>query len=50
MTARQFTRLTRLIAALDADLVSGRRYFRTRAGRLLTRLDEVVRAILEGEL
>jgi hypothetical protein len=38
------------VEVINADLTSGRRYYRTRAGGLLTTLDEVVRAILADDL
>lgn len=39
-----------LVAEIDEDLKTGRRYYRTKAGTLLTALDEVVRAILADDL
>lgn len=39
-----------LVADIDADLASGRRHYRNRAGGLLTSLDQVVRAILADDL
>jgi hypothetical protein len=39
-----------LVARIDEDLVRGIRHYRTKAGLLLTTLDEVVRAILEDNL
>lgn len=45
-----YTRALHAVEAIDADLTSGRRHYRSRGGRLLTRLDEVVRAILDNEL
>lgn len=39
-----------LVARIDEDLTRGIRHYRTKAGRLLTTLDEVVRAILEDNL
>lgn len=45
-----FTRALHAVEAIDADLASGRHHYRNRDGRLLTRLDEVVRALIDGEL
>lgn len=39
-----------LVARIDEDLTRGIRHYRTRAGVLLTTLDEVVRAILDDNL
>ena len=39
-----------LVERIDEDLRQGTRHYWTKAGKLLTRLDEVVRAILDGEL
>jgi hypothetical protein len=39
-----------LVARIDEDLTRGVRHYRTRAGVLLTCLDEVVAAILSGNL
>lgn len=39
-----------LVECIDADLTHGIRHYRDRAGRLLTTLDQVVRAILENNL
>lgn len=39
-----------LVARIDEDLTRGVRHYRTRAGELLTTLDEVTRAILDGSL
>jgi hypothetical protein len=39
-----------LVASIDADLQTGRRHYRDWTGRLLTTLEEVLRAILEREL
>ena len=39
-----------LVAQIDEDLTRGIRHYRTKAGVLLTSLDEVVRAILEDNL
>lgn len=39
-----------LLATIDADLTRGVRHYRTKAGELLTTLDEVVRAILGNDL
>lgn len=40
----------KLVARIDEDLGRGIRHYRTRAGALLTSLDEVVRAILGNDL
>jgi hypothetical protein len=40
----------KLVAVIDDDLTRGIRHYRTRAGVLLTTLDEVVRAILDNDL
>lgn len=40
----------KLVARIDEDLTRGIRHYRTRAGELLTTLDEVVRAILGNDL
>lgn len=45
-----FQRALAYVEAVDADLTTGRRYYRTKAGTLLTTLDEVVRAILTDDL
>lgn len=45
-----FQRALAYVEAVDTDLTSGRRYYRTKAGMLLTTLDEVVRAILADDL
>ena len=39
-----------LVAVIDDNLATGRVHYRTRSGRLLRTLDEVVRAILAGNL
>jgi hypothetical protein len=39
-----------LVARIDEDLTRGIRHYRTKAGILLTTLDEVIRAILEDNL
>lgn len=39
-----------LVARIDEDLTRGIRHYRTKAGVLLTTLDEVVRAILDDNL
>lgn len=39
-----------VVQRIDADLTSGRRHYRDRAGRLLTTLEQVVRAILADDL
>jgi hypothetical protein len=39
-----------LVARIDEDLTRGVRHYRTKAGVLLTTLDEVVRAILDDNL
>jgi hypothetical protein len=39
-----------LVARIDEDLARGIRHYRTKAGILLTTLDEVIRAILEDNL
>ena len=39
-----------LVARIDDDLTRGIRHYRTKAGVLLTTLDEVVRAILDDNL
>lgn len=40
----------KLVARIDEDLTKGTRHYRTKAGTLLTTLDEVVRAILDDNL
>ncbi len=40
----------KLVARIDDDLAKGTRHYRTKAGVLLTTLDEVVRAILSDDL
>ncbi len=40
----------KLVARIDEDLTRGIRHYRTKAGLLLTTLDEVVRAILDNDL
>ena len=39
-----------LVARIDEDLTRGVRHYRTKAGVLLTTLDEVIRAILDDNL
>ncbi|MCB0167139.1 MAG: hypothetical protein KDI79_23120 [Anaerolineae bacterium] len=39
-----------LVARIDDDLSRGIRHYRTKAGQLLTTLDEVIRAILADDL
>lgn len=39
-----------LVARIDHDLVRRTRHYRDKSGRLLTRLDEVIRAILDDDL
>lgn len=39
-----------LVARIDEDLTRGVRHYRNKAGRLLTKLDEVVNAILNDDL
>ncbi|MCB0193419.1 MAG: hypothetical protein KDJ65_15840 [Anaerolineae bacterium] len=39
-----------LVARIDEDLTRGIRHYRTKAGLLLTTLDEVIQAILEDNL
>jgi len=39
-----------LVAQIDEELTRGVRHYRTKAGRLLTTLDEVVLAILDDNL
>jgi hypothetical protein len=39
-----------LVARIDEDLTRGVRHYRTKAGLLLTTLDEVIRAILDNNL
>lgn len=39
-----------LVADIDEDLTRGTRHYRTRAGALLTTLDQVVQAILTDDL
>ena len=39
-----------LVARIDEDLTRGIRHYRTKAGMLLTSLDEVVQAILDDNL
>lgn len=45
-----FQRALAYVEAVDADLTSGRRHYRNRAGKLLSSLDEVIHAILNDEL
>lgn len=40
----------KLVRRIDEELARGLRHYRNRAGRLLTRLDEVIRAILANDL
>lgn len=40
----------RLVARIDDDLQRGIRHYRTKAGKLLISLDEVVRAIIADDL
>ena len=40
----------KLVARIDGDLARGTRHYRDKAGRLLTCLDDVVRAILANDL
>lgn len=47
--ARYYAAL-KLVAQIDDDLARGIRHYRDRAGRLLTTLDEVTRAILSDDL
>jgi hypothetical protein len=39
-----------LVQRIDADLASGRRHYRDKAGVLLTTLEQVVRALIDGEM
>lgn len=39
-----------LVARIDEDLTRGVRHYRTKAGILLVKLDEVVQAILDDKL
>ena len=39
-----------LVARIDEDLTRGVRHYRNKAGKLLTTLDDVVRAILDNDL
>jgi hypothetical protein len=48
--ARLFFNALVLVIRIDADLTSGYRHYRNKAGRLLLTLDEVIRAILADEL
>lgn len=59
MTATQLTQqqqsanyypILAIIEQVDADLINRTRHYRNKAGRLLTTLDEVVRAILQSDL
>lgn len=45
-----FQRALAYVEAVDADLTSGRRHYRNRAGVLLNSLDQVVQAILDNDL
>lgn len=45
-----FTRALAFVDDVDAGLTRGTRHYRNRAGTLLTKLDEVVRAILADDL
>jgi hypothetical protein len=40
----------KLVARIDEDLTRGIRHYRSKAGLLLTTLDEVIRAILNDDL
>ncbi len=40
----------KLVAQIDEDLDKGIRHYRTKSGRLLTTLDQVINAILEDNL
>ncbi len=40
----------KLVARIDEEVTRGIRHYRDRAGRLLTRLDDVIRAILANDL
>lgn len=40
----------KLVARIDEELTRGIRHYRDKAGRLLTKLDEVIRAILADNL
>jgi len=40
----------KLVARIDEDLTKGIRHYRTKGGKLLTTLDEVVHAILDNDL
>jgi hypothetical protein len=39
-----------LVARIDEDLTRGVRHYRTKAGQLLTTLDEVIRAVVANDL
>jgi hypothetical protein len=39
-----------LVARIDEDLTRGVRHYRTKAGCLLVKLDEIVRAIIDNDL
>lgn len=39
-----------LVTKIDEDLRRGLRHYRDKAGRLLTELDEVIRAILDDQV
>ena len=39
-----------LVRVIDEDLNKGLRHYRNPAGQLLTKLDEVINALLEGDL
>lgn len=39
-----------LVARIDEDLTRGVRHYRTKAGVLLVKLDEVIQAIIDGSL
>lgn len=39
-----------LVARIDEDLTKGTGHYYTKSGRLLNKLDEVIRAILQNEL
>jgi hypothetical protein len=47
---RTYYAALKLVARIDEDLSKGIRHYRTKAGLLLTTLDEVIRAILDNDL
>jgi hypothetical protein len=47
---KRFRLASNLVTRISCFLDSGRRHYRTKAGKLLTTLDEVILAILAGEL